>query len=46
MDNIQILIHSLGINGTYLGYRYLHYAITLALENEDYLLAIGKWLYP
>lgn len=46
MDDIPALIHSLSINGTYLGYRYLYHAVALAMENEDYLLSIGKWLYP
>ena len=30
----------LGIHSTYLGSRYLHYAITLCLNNEDYLLCV------
>lgn len=46
MDRIQQLIHSLGISSTYYGYRYLYYAVRLVMENEDYLLAITKLLYP
>lgn len=46
MDEIQQLIHGLGIHSTYLGYRYLYYAVMLVLEKEDYLLAITKTLYP
>ena len=46
MRDIEQIIHALGIHGTYHGYRYLVYAIRLALENEDYLLLISKWLYP
>lgn len=45
MEEIESLIHSLGINATYRGYRYLSYAIFLALKDEDYLLFIGKYLY-
>lgn len=45
-EEIQHLIHSLGINTTYHGYRYLCYAVELAVEDEDYLLCISKWLYP
>lgn len=46
MEEIQKLIHSLGINATYQGYRYLCYAVSLALEDEDRLLFISKSLYP
>lgn len=43
---IENLIRSLGIGATYRGYRYLNYGIELCLEDEDYLLAISKLLYP
>lgn len=43
---IERLIRSLGIGATYRGYRYLSYAITLCLDDENYLLAISKVLYP
>ena len=46
MGNIQKLIRSLGIGGTYRGYRYLVSAISLCMEDEDYLLGISKLLYP
>ncbi len=45
-EEIKHLIHSLGINATYRGYRYLCYAVELAMKDEDYLLCISKWLYP
>ncbi len=40
MDRIYDLFLVLGIHSTYLGSRYLHYAITLCLNNEDYLLCV------
>ena len=43
---IERLIRSLGIGATYRGYRYLSYAVYLCLEDEEYLLSIGKLLYP
>lgn len=48
MDNLNIdqLIRALGIGATYRGYRYLHYGITLCLQDEDHLLSVGKSLYP
>ena len=46
MNEIPRLIRSLGIGATYRGYRYLILAITLCLEDEDYLLGISKLLYP
>ena len=46
MGNIQKLIRSLGIGGTYRGYRYLVSAISLRMKDEDYLLGISKLLYP
>lgn len=35
MREIEHLIRSLGIGATYRGYKYLCYAISLCLENED-----------
>ena len=46
MQRIEKLIRCLGIGATYRGYRYLNYAIRLCLEDEEYLLSIGKLLYP
>lgn len=46
MNQIQLLIHCLGINATYKGYRYLSYALELVFRDEDILLNIGKFLYP
>ena len=46
MEDIQRLIRSLGIGGTYRGYRYLVSAISLCMEDEDYLFGISKLLYP
>ena len=46
MRDIQKLVRSLGIGGNYQGYRYLLYALSLCLQNEDYLLSVSKLLYP
>lgn len=46
MKEIQYLVRSLGIGGNYQGYRYLTLAISLCLEDEDYLLGVSKLLYP
>ena len=46
MNEISHLIRSLGIGATYRGYRYLILALTLCIEDEDYLLGISKLLYP
>lgn len=45
MDKIRNLLYLLGIRTTYRGYLYLCYAVSLCLENEDYLLHVWKWLY-
>lgn len=45
MRDIQKLVRSLGIGGNYQGYRYLLYALSLCLQNEDYLLSVSKLLY-
>lgn len=46
MLEVQSLVRSLGIGATYRGYRYLVCAISLCLDDEDYLLGISKLLYP
>lgn len=46
MDKIKQLILSLGIRSTYQGFRYLCYALSLCIEDEDYLLAVYTRLYP
>ena len=46
MNEIPHLVRSLGIGATYRGYRYLLLALSLCLEDEDYLLGISKILYP
>lgn len=43
---VRYLLTSLGIPATYLGQRYLIYALYLCLENEDYFSCITKQLYP
>ncbi len=45
IKQIQNFLLSLGIKSTYLGYRYLAYALYLCLQNEDYLTSIYKTLY-
>ena len=42
---IEQLIRSLGIGATYRGYHYLVYGVSLCMDNEDYLLSVGKLLY-
>ena len=44
MKDIQYLVRSLGIGATYRGYRYLIVAVSLCLEDEDYLLGISTLL--
>ena len=43
---IEKLIRTLGIGATYRGYHYLNHGIRLCLEDENYLLAVSKLLYP
>lgn len=45
INQTQQLLLRLGIPSTYLGYRYLSYAITLCMGNEDYLTSVYKVLY-
>lgn len=44
-NQISHLLLTLGIHSTCKGFHYLHYALTLCLENEDYLLFVHKKLY-
>ena len=46
MLKIERLIRSLGIGATYRGYKYVCHGIFLCLQDEDYLLATSKLLYP
>lgn len=46
MDKISTTVHALGINATYLGFRYLVDAVRLVTEDEDLLLSICTKLYP
>lgn len=45
MEKIKQLVFSLGIRSTYQGFHYLCYALTLCMQNEDYLLSVYKHLY-
>lgn len=44
-DRISDLLLTLGIHSTYRGFCYLHYALTLCLQDPDYLMHIFKHLY-
>ena len=46
MNYLLELPLSLGIHGTYKGYRYLVFALELALSDENQLLYVTKNLYP
>ena len=46
MDTVTKTVRALGINATYLGYRYLIAAVYLVSENEDILLSVCNRLYP
>ena len=43
---IYAVLSRLGINARYRGYRYLALAISLVMDNEDYLYLATKRLYP
>jgi two-component system response regulator (stage 0 sporulation protein A) len=45
MNQITQLIQKLGIHSAYCGYHYLEYALTLCLQDENYMLYVWKWLY-
>lgn len=46
MKDIHILLHRLGLRSTYNGFRYLAYAIFLAIEDDAYLRSLTTALYP
>lgn len=46
MNYLLELPLALGIHGTYKGYRYLIFALELALADENQLLYVTKNLYP
>ncbi|XCP84219.1 sporulation initiation factor Spo0A C-terminal domain-containing protein [Roseburia hominis] len=46
MDIITQTVRALGINATYLGYRYLIDAVEIVIEDEDTLLSVCSKLYP
>ena len=46
MYTITKTVRALGINATYLGYRYLIEGVRLAMEQEDVLLSVCTRLYP
>lgn len=46
MDQINKIVHSLGINSACPGSHYLIDAVKLVLEHEDMLLSICSKLYP
>ena len=44
-DSITKLLLQLGIRSTYYGFRYLHHALKLCLQNDGYLTSVYKTLY-
>lgn len=46
MADIYAVLTRLGIGARYRGYRYLALAISMVMENEDYLFLATKRLYP
>ena len=46
MKEVCLLLHRLGFRCTYKGFRYLCYAIELAMADETYLTRLTKGLYP
>lgn len=44
-QEIRKLLLTLGIRSTYLGFRYLEYALSLCMKSETYLMAVYKALY-
>ena len=46
MKNIHMLLYRLGLRNTYEGFRYLAYAISLAIEDDAYLRKLTTALYP
>lgn len=45
MDKILLLMRRLGLRSTYSGYHYLATAVTLTLEDQEYLRNVTKRLY-
>lgn len=45
MDRAFLLLRRIGMRSTYSGYNYLAYAITLTIENQNYLRKVTKNLY-
>ena len=43
---VRRLLLKLGATPRYIGFDYVIYAITLSLENSQYLLSVTKELYP
>ncbi|NLD20590.1 MAG: sporulation protein [Clostridiales bacterium] len=46
MIRIYSLLHSLGITANYAGFFYTSKAVSLAMEDMEYLLLVTKRLYP
>lgn len=46
MNEVSKTVRALGINRTYLGYRYLIDAVKLVMENESLLFSVCRKLYP
>ena len=40
------LLYHLGLTANYIGFFYISYAVWLAVENQQRLLLVTKWLYP
>nr|WP_106790179.1 sporulation initiation factor Spo0A C-terminal domain-containing protein [Massilistercora timonensis] len=45
-EQIRELLLTLGIHSTYRGFHFLHYALLLCLQDEEYLFSISRKLYP
>lgn len=43
---IERMLLQMGVNRSYVGFAYTVYAIELALDDENKLIVISKWLYP
>ncbi len=40
------VLYHLGLTANYIGFFYTSYAVWLAMENQQRLLLVTKWLYP